>query len=512
MRCRCATTAAGWSTPARCGLPRPVPDAAATLRGRRTCGCSPRCRASTGRPSGCWPTTRRASTTRRSASSSTRGGFSPLLPHALHGAARRLRVVVRPGRRAGVPRALPVQLPRPPRHARASSARPSGAPSPAARASTSRGRRRAFPTCAPAPRSPRCVETADGVGDHRRQRATPTVRRRGRRRPTPARRWRCWPSPTAAQREVLGAMPLLAATPPCCTPTPRVLPRHRRARASWNYLRRPCGARPATVTVSYDMTRLQRPRRTADGTTFIVTLGGQDLVDPATVHRPMEYEHPIYTPESVAAQRRLPELDTDADRLRRAPTTAGASTRTAPAPASQAAARARRDLGRPRRPPRAGRRRPRRPADAYATTIRHTRRDARSRARFTHRSTWLVDLDDLPDHGAACWHASRRATTSAHPDRHAARQNVDAFLAAHGDRARRRPRPDGRQRPRVRLLLQPDQRVLVPPTAAATLAGVVVEVHNTYGDRHAYLVHPDEQGRARTDKRSTSRPFHGTDG
>ena len=32
------------------------------------------------------------------------------------------------------------------------------------------------------------------------------------------------------------------------------------------------------------------------------------------------------------------------------------------------------------------------------------------------------------------------------------------------------------------------------------LAGVVVEVHNTYGDRHAYLVHPDEQGRARTDE------------
>src|SRR3546814_956810 len=25
----------------------------------------------------------------------------------------------------------------------------------------------------------------------------------------------------------------------------------------------------------------------------------------------MEYEHPLYTPESVAAQRRLPEIDTD---------------------------------------------------------------------------------------------------------------------------------------------------------------------------------------------------------
>jgi len=43
-------------------------------------------------------------------------------------------------------------------------------------------------------------------------------------------------------------------------------------------------------------------------------------------------------------------------------------------------------------------------------------------------------------------------------------------------------------------------------------AGVVVEVHNTYGDRHAYLVHPDEQGRARTDKAMYVSPFHGVDG
>ena len=43
-------------------------------------------------------------------------------------------------------------------------------------------------------------------------------------------------------------------------------------------------------------------------------------------------------------------------------------------------------------------------------------------------------------------------------------------------------------------------------------AGTVVEVHNTYGDRHAYLVHPDAQGRARTDKQLYVSPFHGVDG
>ena len=41
---------------------------------------------------------------------------------------------------------------------------------------------------------------------------------------------------------------------------------------------------------------------------------------------------------------------------------------------------------------------------------------------------------------------------------------------------------------------------------------VVVEVHNTYGDRHAYLVDPDEQGRASTDKAMYVSPFHGVDG
>ena len=40
----------------------------------------------------------------------------------------------------------------------------------------------------------------------------------------------------------------------------------------------------------------------------------------------------------------------------------------------------------------------------------------------------------------------------------------------------------------------------------------VVEVHNTYGDRHAYLVHTDEQGRGTVDKAMYVSPFHGTDG
>jgi len=42
-----------------------------------------------------------------------------------------------------------------------------------------------------------------------------------------------------------------------------------------------------------------------------VTLGGRDHVDPATVLAEMTYSHPMYTPESVAAQQLLPTLDDD---------------------------------------------------------------------------------------------------------------------------------------------------------------------------------------------------------
>jgi predicted NAD/FAD-binding protein len=62
------------------------------------------------------------------------------------------------------------------------------------------------------------------------------------------------------------------------------------------------------VLVTYDVTRLMRltGRRR-----FLVTLGGRGRVDPMTVLAEMIYDHPLYTPESVAAQGRLPELNDD---------------------------------------------------------------------------------------------------------------------------------------------------------------------------------------------------------
>ena len=110
--------------------------------------------------------------------------------------------------------------------------------------------------------------------------------------------------PTAAQRSVLGAIPYSTNRAQLHTDE-SVLPRRPRARASWNYLVTPDSG---TVLVSYDITALMR----LDGTPrYVVTLGGEGRVDPSTVIAEMTYAHPLYTPESVAAQRLLPTIDDD---------------------------------------------------------------------------------------------------------------------------------------------------------------------------------------------------------
>ncbi|MGY0489775.1 NAD(P)/FAD-dependent oxidoreductase [Streptomyces sp. WG-D5] len=111
---------------------------------------------------------------------------------------------------------------------------------------------------------------------------------------------------TPSEKEVLGAFRYSRNTTLLHTDT-GVLPTARGARASWNYLMPSCGAGADRVRVSYDMNRLQRFDAPE---TYVVTLGGEDRVDPARVRARMVYEHPMYTPESVAAQRRLPELAT----------------------------------------------------------------------------------------------------------------------------------------------------------------------------------------------------------
>ena len=305
-------------------------------------------------------------------------------------------------------------------------------------------------------------------------------------------------SPTSAQTEVLRALPYSANTALLHTDT-SLLPTATNARSSWNF------QRPATptgqVTVTYDLTRLQRlPTETH----YLVTLGGEHLVDPATVIERMEYEHPLYTPESVAAQRRLPSIDSD--RVVFAGAYHGWGFHEDGARSGLAAA-TRLGLTWPTTPSRIAPARRVEPG-LFRTTIRHTRRTPFKRV-FEHRShLWLVDLDDLPDRGPVARFEARDHFGSPSSS---IRANVDEFLALHdvdvtGGRVLMAANPRS-----LGYCFNPIS-VFWCFDAAGAQAAVVVEVHNTYGDRHAYLVHPDEQGRARTDKAMYVSPFHGVDG
>jgi predicted NAD/FAD-binding protein len=87
----------------------------------------------------------------------------------------------------------------------------------------------------------------------------------------------------------------------------RLLPSRPAVRASWNYsLSCTAEAAPA-AQVSYHLNRLQGLPPDQDR---VLTLGGRDRVDPARVIAVMDYAHPAYTAESVAAQRELPGLNT----------------------------------------------------------------------------------------------------------------------------------------------------------------------------------------------------------
>ncbi|WP_067815433.1 NAD(P)/FAD-dependent oxidoreductase [Nocardia inohanensis] len=113
-------------------------------------------------------------------------------------------------------------------------------------------------------------------------------------------------SPTLAESEILGALPYSTNRTVLHTDD-SVLPRATAARASWNYRLPDCAAAPDRVLVSYDLTRLQRLTAASDRR-FLVTLGDEEAVAADSVLARMTYEHPQYTPDSMAARRRLPSI------------------------------------------------------------------------------------------------------------------------------------------------------------------------------------------------------------
>ena len=108
--------------------------------------------------------------------------------------------------------------------------------------------------------------------------------------------------PTGAEREILGAIPYRRNEAVLHTDT-SLLPRRRRAWASWNFHLTEEPARGATVT--YWMNNLQRLRADRE---FLVTLNRGEEIDPEKALHRLSYDHPVYTAESVAAQARHAEI------------------------------------------------------------------------------------------------------------------------------------------------------------------------------------------------------------
>ena len=108
--------------------------------------------------------------------------------------------------------------------------------------------------------------------------------------------------PSEAEREILGAIPYQPNEAVLHTDVGQ-LPRRRKAWAAWNYhLPREPRQR---LSVTYDMNILQGLHTDE---TFCVTLNPATPIDPGRVIARMDYTHPIFTREGIAAQRRKPEI------------------------------------------------------------------------------------------------------------------------------------------------------------------------------------------------------------
>ncbi|SDH66094.1 hypothetical protein SAMN04488693_10214 [Arthrobacter subterraneus] len=148
----------------------------------------------------------------------------------------------------------------------------------------------------------------------------------------------------------------------------------------------------------------------------------------------------------------------------------------------------------------------------YATTIRHVRRAPLANT-FTYRSySWFVDLDELPRlPGWLRPFAVFRAEDHLGDPEASIRSNVAGFLTANGID------DDGGT-----VTMLGSARVLGYVFNPLTLfwchgrdgglRAVLAEVHNTYGERHCYLLHPDGSGRAVTPKEFYVSPFNDISG
>ena len=145
-----------------------------------------------------------------------------------------------------------------------------------------------------------------------------------------------------------------------------------------------------------------------------------------------------------------------------------------------------------------------------AGTVAHRRRDPLGHAFRVRHDMWLVDADRLPNLGG--W---RRVLGEIRPADHLAggglRRDLDVLLAQRGIAL------DGGDR--IVMLANPRSfgNVFDPLSVywirrGETVIAVVLEVNNTYGGRHPYVLVPDPHGRAEVDKQFYVSPFHDVSG
>ncbi len=108
---------------------------------------------------------------------------------------------------------------------------------------------------------------------------------------------------TDLERDVLGAIPYQKNEAVLHTDS-SLLPRRRKCWAAWNY--HLPGAGQSAAAVTYNMNILQGfdvPEQ------YLVTLNSSERIDPQKVLRSFEYDHPVFTRTSLAAQERQAELN-----------------------------------------------------------------------------------------------------------------------------------------------------------------------------------------------------------
>jgi predicted NAD/FAD-binding protein len=84
------------------------------------------------------------------------------------------------------------------------------------------------------------------------------------------------------------------------------MPPNSRAWASWNYVREADAHDEDPVTLTYDMTRLQRLKASES---YYVTLNPQKPVSAERIIREINYTHPIYSFEAIETQEELARLN-----------------------------------------------------------------------------------------------------------------------------------------------------------------------------------------------------------